>query len=137
MSEDEMVLKGIKCFQKQSHYKWIKQEVPFLSRCIDVVLLDESDKLISVEFKIANWKHAIVQASDHKLGSDYAYICLPKRTITPALTDTLTNTGVGLMLFDDEAQRIENVISPNKNRNITAFRSMLLNNANHISSVDF
>lgn len=133
MLESEMTASGVSFFEKQSLYKLIKQEVPFLSRCIDVVLLKDTDEVISIEFKINNWKHAIEQAKNHKLGADKAYICLPKRKLTESLSEAITNAKIGLLFFDSENEQIVEVIpAPEENGNIPVFKDMLLNNLNKL-----
>lgn len=133
MLESEMTASGVSFFEKQSLYKSIKQEVPFLSRCIDVVLLKDTDEIISIEFKINNWKHAIEQAKNHKLGADKAYICLPKRKLTESLSEAITNAKIGLLFFDSENEQIVEVIpAPEENGNIPVFKDMLLNNLNKL-----
>lgn len=135
MLESEMIELGTGYFKLQKEYHLVKQEIPFLSRCIDVVLLDQSDNLISIEFKINKWRHAITQAKNHKLGSDKAYICLPERKISDELTGAVSEAGIGLFFFNSTAeQKIYEVIpAPNHKDNIPAFRDMLMSN---ISRVD-
>lgn len=84
----------------------VKREIPFLSRSIDLVCMTKNQQVISIELKVHDWKHAIQQASDHKLGADKAYICLPKRKITQALLDALSAKGIGLLLFDRDAEKV-------------------------------
>ncbi len=93
------------CYYKltsSNRFKRIVLEVPYLSRCIDMVLVDRDDKIISIEFKLKNWKKAIEQAQDHKLGVDKAYICMPdnKRECSEAMYNSLVNSGVGLFGYD-------------------------------------
>ena len=78
MLESELLSKGLSFLENNKQYKIVKQEVPFLSRCIDVILINEYDEIISIEFKVSKWRHAIEQAKNHKLGADKAYICLPE-----------------------------------------------------------
>lgn len=133
MLESEMVKIGYEYLSELSTTKAITQEVPFLSRCIDIVILNENDELISVEFKVSKWRHAIEQATNHKLGADKAYICLPNRKITPALENALKEADVGLLLFDLHSdEKIVEAIPIHKSSNISAFRSILLNNLNKI-----
>lgn len=134
MLETEMMAKGFSYLSGLSQYKTVKQEVPFLSRCIDVILVDHNDTIISVEFKISKWRHAIEQAINHKLGADKAYICLPKRRITPILHNALEESGVGLLLFDEgSVEKITEVIpAANNSTNIPAFRKMLVDNINKV-----
>lgn len=135
MLETEMMAKGVAFLSKKTQYKIVKQEVPFLSRCIDVVLIDNNNEIVSIEFKICKWRHAIEQAINHRLGADRSYICLPKRRITPFLTDALKESGVGLLLFDEECDEMITEVFPAAEvpANIPAFRKMLAENINKIS----
>lgn len=79
-------------------------QVPFLSRCIDMVIID-GEEIISVEFKLHDWRKAIAQSRDHLLGVDKAYVCLPAReTPSEILIENLKEHGIGLFFFyrDDE-----------------------------------
>lgn len=135
MLETEMMAKGFSYLSGLPQYKTVKQEVPFLSRCIDVILVDRNDVIISVEFKISKWRHAIEQAINHKLGADKSYICLPKRRITPLLLSALEESGVGLMLFDEDNEETITEVVPAADSfaNIPAFRKMLVENINKIT----
>lgn len=130
MLESEMMGKGFVYLSKQPGLKVVKQEVPFLSRCIDVVIVNDSDELISIEFKVEKWRHAIEQAVDHKLGADKAYICLLNRKITPVLTEAVLHAGIGLLLYDpDSAESIyEAIAAPSFSSSIPAFKDILINN---------
>lgn len=72
------------------------QEVPMLGRSIDLVLLKNS-KVISIEFKMNNWKKAMSQAKDYLLASDFVYICMPRRRISADFVEELKVNGVGLL----------------------------------------
>lgn len=135
MLESSMVDLGVAYLKNQRHFRIISQEVPFLSRCIDVVLIDEFENLISIEFKVNKWKHAIEQAKNHKLGADKSYICLPERRLTEALVSSLNEAQIGLMFFNpDKEQVVYEVISPiNKTVKIGIFRNMLLDNIMRIT----
>lgn len=130
MLEEEMMRVGFEYLLQQSDYKLVQQEIPFLSRCIDVVLVTDEDEIISVEFKVNKWRHAIEQAQNHKLGADKAYICLPKRSVTKALRTAVEQAGIGLYLLDPDAEKViyEAIPAPQVKYNIPVFRSMLLDN---------
>ena len=134
MLESEMVKNSVLFLNSQNRFPVIKQEVPFLSRCIDLVLIDSKGRIISIEFKINNWRHAIEQACNHKLGSDKAYICIPKRTITDSLSSAIKDAGIGLLFYDSQKDEpIYEVISPPVDRtNITAFKQILLSNLHRL-----
>ena len=128
MIEADMMQDGFDFLSSQKEYKVSKCEVPFLSRCIDVVLIDQNDRIISIEFKVSKWRHAIEQAKNHKLGADLAYICLPKRKITDTLDRAIKEAGIGLLLYDANAKEKINVAipAPNSHKNVAVFRDILL-----------
>lgn len=130
MLEYEMVKIGYEYLSKRPDIRIVKQEVPFLSRCIDIVVLNDKNELISIEFKVSKWRHAIEQAVNHKLGADKAYICLPQRNITETLRNAVEDAGIGLLLYDDtnEDKIIEAIPINSKKNNISAFRNILREN---------
>lgn len=121
---------GYEYLSKLPNIKVIKKEVPFLSRCIDIVMLNDSDEIISIEFKVSKWRHAIEQAINHKLGADKAYICLPMRNITATLSNAVEEAGIGLLLYDEtsEIKITEAIPLRDEKSNITAFRNILSKN---------
>lgn len=138
MLEYEMSVQAVGYFSKKKQYRVVKQEVPFLSRCIDLVLLDKANHIISIEFKVNKWRHAIEQACDHRLGADYAYICLPKRHITDTLLDELKKHSIGLMIYDPQNKALVKKVvqAPGNVDSIPAFRTMLLHNATYLCKAD-
>jgi hypothetical protein len=75
--------------------------IPLLGRCVDMVCM-RGQFLFTIEFKLHDWRRAIIQAIDHKLASDYAYICLPKRRNIEHLLPEFRYAGVGLLFFNEE-----------------------------------
>lgn len=129
MLESEMVEVGVKFLRTQTEFKLVRQEVPFLSRCIDVVLLDQANEVVSIEFKVSKWRHAIDQAKNHKLGADKAYICLPERKLTDILSQAVYEAGIGLLFLETDPPKVYEVIpAPVIHKNIAAFRDMLIKN---------
>lgn len=112
----------------------VKKEIPFLSRCIDIVMIDDFNEIISIEFKVKKWRHAIEQAVNHNLGADKAYICLPKRNITETLRNAIEEAGIGLLMYDNSQtdKIVEAIPVRNGKKNISVFRKMLLNNYNNV-----
>jgi len=135
MLESDMVEIGVAFLRQQKQYHIVKQEVPFLSRCIDVVLLDQEDKVISIEFKVSKWRHAIEQAKNHKLGADKAYICLPERKLSDPLSTAIKEAGIGLYFFSTTSTAViyEAIPAPEANGNVPFFRKMLLESVSKIS----
>ena len=78
-------------------------EVPMLGRSVDLVYI-EGTFLVSIEFKLKNWRKALEQAYDHKLGADYAYICMPQRKVSEAMCSEFLDAGVGLVFYKEEGE---------------------------------
>lgn len=74
----------------------VRHEVPLLGRIVDLVYI-QAGLVITVEFKMHDWRRAILQARDHLLGADYAYICMPKRKISEQLQSAIKKAQVGLV----------------------------------------
>ncbi|MDO5574940.1 MAG: hypothetical protein Q4G60_13285 [bacterium] len=129
-SEWDMVLDCKDYFETQQQYQKIECEIPFLSRCIDMVLVDSNDKITTIEFKLSKWRDAISQAHDHMRGADYAYVCLPKRRPSQQLISELEASGIGLLLYDEKALDGDKVIvytqAPESSRKVPLFSDNLL-----------
>lgn len=76
-------------------------EVPLLGRCVDLAYA-KGKFIVTVEFKLRDWRRGLVQARDHLLGADFAYICMPKRTITDRMRGEFIRAGVGLMFYREK-----------------------------------
>ncbi|MDE6389667.1 MAG: hypothetical protein K2L82_17975 [Lachnospiraceae bacterium] len=138
-TEWEMVLECKECLEQKKEYKKIECEIPFLSRCIDMVLISQSDKVITIEFKLTKWRDAIAQAYDHLRGADYAYVCMPKRNPSGKLIDALKQNGIGLLLYDEQAsvdQRIDVYLEAEKsNRRIDVLSGDIIRNVELCGSI--
>lgn len=134
MIEKDMVDVCYDYLSTLSNVKLIKKEVPFLSRCIDIVIVTTSDEIISIEFKVSKWRHAIEQATNHKLGADKAYICLPKRRITPTLFEAINEAGLGLLMYDANSDKkiVEAIPLEHPKENIAIFRTLLSDNISKV-----
>jgi len=75
-------------------------DVPLLGRCVDLVY-SKDNSVISLEFKLHDWRRAIIQARDHLLGVDRAYVCMPRRAVPQVMRTELERAGVGLMHFSE------------------------------------
>ena len=96
--ELDMVLDCYAFFKDTTGFKNIVLEVPFLSRCIDMVLVNEKGVIFTIEFKISNVRHAITQAKDHAMGADYAFICIPENKKVDGVSGQVLF--IGLVLVD-------------------------------------
>jgi hypothetical protein len=59
MLESEMVAHCYDYLKTLDELDSVVQEVPFLSRCIDMVIKTNKQESITIEFKIKNWRHTI------------------------------------------------------------------------------
>jgi hypothetical protein len=126
--ELDMVTDCYNFFQKSVGYKYVAMEVPFLSRCIDMVLINENGVIFTIEFKVHNIRQAIKQARDHSLGADYAFICTPeKRNLD---MDLLKKENIGLFIYNPTvANKARTAYMPDMaKRKVDKFNEMLLKN---------
>ncbi len=87
-------------------------EIPVYNRRIDAILL-KGKTVYSIEFKIKNWRKAIIQIRTHMLIADFAYLCMPYRNKIPEqLEKYLINYGIGLFLYNLDLKEIKETISP-------------------------
>lgn len=100
-------------------YSIVKKEVPILSRCVDLIYINDRDEIISIEVKISNWRKAVEQASEHNLVADKAYVCLPKKTrgVSEELIDLVKINGIGLFIYDTVSKELDEVVEPSIERN--------------------
>ncbi len=102
-SEQEMVIKFCKFLEKEG--KIFTVEVPFFSRSIDLVFTDTNGKYYAVEFKLKNWKQAIIQAKYYMIGADFAFICIPTNIYNKQVKKEILISNCGLILFDVENEK--------------------------------
>jgi hypothetical protein len=93
--EIDLVRWACRVLKTQRHVS-LCRDVPLLGRCIDLVYIDRQI-VTSVEFKLTDWRRALLQARDHRLAVDYSYVCMPSRTITDRISQETTAAGVGLV----------------------------------------
>lgn len=97
--------------------KNIFPEVPFMSRVIDLVIIEE-EEITSYELKIKKWKHAIEQMKEHRIASTYCYLCMPKKFVSDRLSkkiiEELNFYGFGFVLWDENTSEIDNLLLPRK-----------------------
>lgn len=79
------------------------REVPVLGRSVDLAYVRRGI-LITVEFKIHDWRRALLQVRAHLLAADYCYICMPNRRVSNDMEIALERTGVGLLFYTNEGK---------------------------------
>ena len=86
-------------------------EVPVFSRSVDLVAQNINDKsLAAIEFKLHDWKRAVLQVQSVALCFDYLYICLPIPRTDQGRESILNHcslNGVGVFFYDYEEERFE------------------------------
>jgi hypothetical protein len=87
--------------------KNLAEEIPFFSRNIDMVILNNKDELISIEFKLHDMKSVLAQASKCLLCSDLVYVCLPKKNFRKTTLEQFRKAGIGVLLVDDKITILE------------------------------
>ncbi|HSE61132.1 MAG TPA: hypothetical protein VLA88_02460 [Candidatus Saccharimonadales bacterium] len=88
----------------------VHQEVPFLSRSIDVVAI-KGNEICAYELKLHNWRKAITQSIDHLHGVDRSYICMPlKSHISEELICQAQLNGLGLVMYDEENRTLNEIL---------------------------
>lgn len=105
----------------------VGHEVPLLGRFVDLVYI-RGNHVVTVEFKLHDWRKGIEQARDHLLGADYAYICMPRKQISDTLKRELKDAGIGLVFYkEDTPWPFEKVIGASRSRETwSVARSMLV-----------
>jgi hypothetical protein len=77
-------------------------EAALLGRSVDLAFLLD-DLVYTVEFKKRDWRRALVQAKDHLLGTDFAYICVAEFEPSEALLVEARQAGIGVVRFRSDA----------------------------------
>jgi hypothetical protein len=108
--ESDLINKVRPKFEDRYH---IFEEVGLINRSIDMVLFDQKS-LITIEFKIRDWRKAVTQIQGHLIAADYAYLCMPHKKISKQLEDLLTKHGIGLWLYDIYEDELIEAIKPSK-----------------------
>lgn len=136
MLELEMVNDCYEFIKEKDKYKKVVREIPFLSRCIDMILVSDNDEIETIEFKIVKWREAIEQAKNHKLGADRSYICLPKRKPSSVLLEALEQANLGLYLYCPEDKcKMQKYLTAKNNSKVDVFQMILRENIEKISSL--
>lgn len=77
-----------------------KEEVPFFSRNIDMVMKDNNGCITSIEFKLHNIQKVFEQSLKCLLCSDFVYVCLPNKNLKQQTINKFESMGIGIILVD-------------------------------------
>jgi hypothetical protein len=82
-----------------------------------------------------NWRKALTQAKNHRLGADQSYICLPSRAPSEYLLNMLALENIGLYLYDPlkSSPMYEYLPAPVNVQRIQIFNNMLFKTVKFIS----
>lgn len=89
-------------------------QVQVLGRRIDLLGIRE-ERMLAVELKVRNWKHAIYQAYLASLCANRVYVALPDSTLHLVSRDVFVENGIGLLSVNGgvdvvvEASELNNV----------------------------
>ena len=76
---------------------------------IDHVLYEKHD-IITIEYKMKNWKQAIKQAKKHRAYANQCWILMPASINSITVLQACTSAGIGLMLYSGSV--INRVVKP-------------------------
>ncbi|WP_066403095.1 hypothetical protein [Aliarcobacter cryaerophilus] len=123
LTEYELVQK-VKPFFKEDYE--IYEEVKIFTRSIDIVL-KKGNEIISIEFKLSNWKKAFEQILDYQLVTDYSYLCIPKKNLRESTLNILKERGIGLLSYDNQNGLLKELIKPSLSKEkVDFYREYLL-----------
>lgn len=99
MTEFEFVSSTVSLIRSRHPHVKMCVEAPIMGRSVDVAFI-RGNRTVAIEFKLKDWKRAIVQASDYKLACDLAYICLPQARISEEVIKCARINGVGILVVE-------------------------------------
>lgn len=92
-----------------------KEEVPFFSRNIDMVLMDKKGYIISIEFKLNDIQGVFEQSMKCLLCSDFVYVCLPNKGLRKKTIEKFAMVGIGIILVDENIFILKRAKKSSKN----------------------
>jgi hypothetical protein len=121
ISEEELRSSFVDAYKNTQEIK-LHLEVPVFCRSVDLVIQDAKQASITaMEFKIHDWKRAILQVQSVALCFDYLYICIPKPKTQKgyqSVVGTCQANGVGLYFFDVITNTFEKSIDSPKTETV-------------------
>jgi len=107
----ELELRKFFVEQQSSAEVILHVEVPVFCRSVDLVAQNKKDKsLAAIEFKLHDWKRAILQVQSVALCFDYLYICLPMPKTAQgreSILNQCSQNGVGVYFYAFEGECFE------------------------------
>lgn len=134
ITEAQMEMDIYNKLKNSNIYKEVILEVPILNRCIDICMVTKNYEIITIECKLNNWRKAIEQSKDHKLCSDFSYICIPRKKVTEKILKELKEKGIGLFFYDDKEFPLTEIVSPRYNNPFFLYYESMKNKLNKIEN---
>ena len=110
---EEDIEEDVSKFIEEKGYD-VYSQVQVLGRRIDLLGIQRR-RMVAVELKIRNWRHAICQAYLGSLCADLVYVAVPDSTIRTVEKKIFVDNGVGLLSVNGgvevvvEAEELNNV----------------------------
>lgn len=98
--EFELVEALHKKFVSESHK--VLTEVQLFERYIDLIAIDENNKLYAIEAKISSTTQAFKQAERYKIIADSVYVATKKNSSNNRALELSAKTGIGLILIEKD-----------------------------------
>jgi len=113
-SEEEMRSCFISSYQTVEQE--LRTEVPVFCRSVDLVIYNKKKKeIMAVEFKLSNWKRAVVQALQVTCCFDFLEICIPQPATLKGKDSVISECrkyGIGVVFFDSSQGTFEESLKP-------------------------
>lgn len=97
-----------------------------MSRIIDLVLL-ENEYIVTIEFKIKDWRKAINQMLEHRIASDLCALCMPQERVSNSKLNMIKNElsiyGFGFYIWNEKDKNLTTVLKGQKNYTISEIAS--------------
>lgn len=124
MNEKELQRNVFSFFQLNKKKAFL--EIPFMSRIIDLVLL-ENEYIVTIEFKIKDWRKAINQMLEHRIASDLCALCMPQERVSNSKLNMIKNElsiyGFGFYIWNEKDKNLTTVLKGQKNYTISEIAS--------------
>lgn len=121
-------------FLKKKNLDFIEQ-VSFRKKRIDFVIIENKDKINTLELKVSDWKTVFNQASKNLLFSDTSYICFWHTFSNRVDMELIKKFNIGLYII--KKKKILEIYSPHKNNKFLkpnyykSFKAKILNSTNY------
>ncbi len=113
ISETELRKRFVDTYKNSGKEK-LYLEVPVFSRSVDLVIQDADDfSVMAVEFKLHDWRRAILQAQSVAICFDYLGVCLPKPKTEKgyqSVVDACRVSRICLYLYDAQSKTFGRVL---------------------------